>query len=179
MKTAIAAIVAVAPGLAAANMLGVAAAEAPTTTASPRTVSVVGVATAPVAQGASAEAAIASYRQGMASALSDGQSKAEFLASKAAVTLGSVQSITEDGGSISCTGGEEEGGYVEYQGQQPDFGSTSSATRVVAPLAEGVAKPGARKPAAKKHKSKAPAAKKASATTCTLSASVSLVYAIA
>ena len=53
-----------------------------------RTVSVEGVATVPIAQNANLAAATSVYRQGMAAAVADGQSKAEFLASKAGATLG-------------------------------------------------------------------------------------------
>ncbi len=166
MRRAIAPTIAVAAGLVAANMLGVAAAEAPTA-APVRTVSVEGVATVPIAQGANLATATAVYRQGMAAAVADGQSKAEFLVGKLGGTLGSVQSIAEGGGSIGCTDGEESG-YVEYQGEQPDFGSPTSS---VTPLRAAVGKPTVKK----KHH----AAKKASATTCTLSTQVSLVFAIA
>jgi len=177
MRNAVAATLAVVIGLVFANMLGVAAAEAPTTstTAPVRTIAVAGVATVPVAQGANRATATTAYREGMAAALADGQSKAEFLASKAGVTLSSVQSIAEGGGSISCTGGEESE-YVEYQGEQPDFGSTGES---VSPI-EAAAAPSAtalRKPAAK-HRKKHPTAKKASAGGCTLSTQVSLTYAI-
>ena len=64
------------------------------------------------------------------------------------MTLGSVQSIVEDGGSIECTGGEESS-YVEYEGEQPDFGSPPSSI-AVAPraAAEPAAAPAeSRKPA--------------------------------
>jgi hypothetical protein len=177
MRNVIAATLAVVAGLVVANMLGVAGAEAPTTstTAPVRTVSVEGVATVPIAQGANRATATATYREGMAAALADGQSKAEFLAGKAAVTLSGVQSIAEDGGSISCTGGGESE-YVEYQGEQPDFGSIDES---VSPI-EAAAAPRttvAHKPAAKRRK-KHPTAKKASAAGCTLSTQVSLAYAI-
>jgi uncharacterized protein YggE len=176
VRNAIAAITTVVAGLVVANMLGVASAEAPTGT-SVRTVSVEGVAIVPIAQGANAAGATAAYRQGMASAVSDGQSKAEFLASKAGATMGSVQSIAEGGGYISCT---DESGYVEYQGEQADFGSsasTISASRVAA----GTAAPTPAAPIRKsrKHRShKAPSAKRASAATCTLTAQVAVVYSI-
>ena len=62
----------------------------------------------------------------MAAAITDGHGKAEFLASKAGVTLGSVQSIVEGGGYINCTG-DEESSYAEYEGEQPDFGSPPSS----------------------------------------------------
>jgi hypothetical protein len=173
MRNAIAATLAVTAGLAVANMLGVAAAEAPTTTTPERTVSVQGFGSVPIAQDADLEAATSAYRQGMVDAVSDGQSKAEFLTVKAGATLGSVQSIAEDGGSIECTGGEESG-YTPYQGAQPDFGSAAPASpdRVIAPIA--AAAPAKPRKTAKRH----PTAKKASAVTCTLSAQVLLVYAI-
>jgi hypothetical protein len=175
MRRAIAPTIAVAAGLVAANMIGVAAAEAPTTTPV-RTVSVQGVASVPIAQGANLATATAVYRQGMAVAVTDGQSKAEFLAGKVGATLGSVQSVAEGGGSIDCTGGEESG-YVEYQGEQPDFGSPAQS---VTPLrAEAAPSAAVGKPAVKHHKKRHHAAKKASATTCTLSTQVSLVFAIA
>jgi hypothetical protein len=178
MKPAIAVTLAVAAVLVAANMLGVADAEAPTaTTATPvPTVSVDGVANVPIPQSASLVVATGVYREGMAAALADGHGKAEFLTGKAGVTLGSVQSIVEGGGGIECRGGEEEGdGYAQYEGEQPDFGSYVSrgVQTSVAPAA--VARPTLR---SKKKKKKRPTAKKASATACTLSAQVSVVYAI-
>jgi hypothetical protein len=183
MRNVIAATMAVVAGLVVANMLGVAAAEAPTTTPT-RTVSVEGVATVPIAQGANLATATMIYRDGMAAAVSDGQGKAEFLASKAGATLGAVQSIAEGGGSIECTDGEEEAGYVAYQGEQPDFGSAESVSPLRAAAAP-VAAPQVHKPAAKHRKKKkkkkvtSPTAKKAAATTCTMTTQVSLVYAIA
>jgi hypothetical protein len=167
--------------LIAAGMLGVASAEAPTTTAPPPTVSVQGVATEPIEQTASAATATAVYRQGMADAISDGQEKAQFLASKAGVTVGAVQSIVEGGGYIGCTSSEESSND-EYQGAQPDFGSPGVAAPVPAvntPRGVTEASPVVRKPAAKhKQKRKKPSARQASATTCTLSTQVSLVYAL-
>jgi hypothetical protein len=173
MKSVIAATLVVAAGLVAVNMLGVAAAEAPTTTPV-RTVSVEGVATAPIGQYANLATATLIYRDAMAVAMADGQSKAEFLAGKAGTTLGSVQSIVEGGGSIGCSGGEEES-YVEYQGERPDFGSPADDI-AVAPAAPEAART-VRKPAAK-HRKKHASAKQASATSCLLSTQVSLVYAI-
>lgn len=173
MKSVIAATLVVAAGLVVVNMLGVAAAEAPTT-APIRTVSVEGVATVPIGQYAKLAEATAVYREGMADAIADGQSKAEFLAIKVGATLGSVQSVAEGGGSIGCTGGEESS-YVEYQGEQPDFGSPAQS---VAPLRAAEAPSvKAGKPAAKRRK-KHPVAKKASATACTLSTQVSLAFVI-
>jgi uncharacterized protein YggE len=167
-------------GLIAAGVLGVATAESPTTTPPPRTVSVQGVATQPIAQGSSAATATAVYRQGMAEAVGDGQAKAQFLASKAGAALGPVQNIVEDGGYIDCAGAEA------YDGEQPDFGSSSvplpvagASTRSAAgrPVpAVGNAGP-PRKPT-KRRKHKRRSAKRAAAAGCTLSAQVSLVYAL-
>jgi len=181
MRIVIAASTAAATGLIAAGVLGVAGAETTTTTATPaiaplRTVSVQGVATEPIEQTASAAAATAVYRQGMADAVTDGQAKAQFLAGKAGATLGPVQDIGEGGGYISCPG--EGPGAGEYEGGQPDFGS-AGPIGTVAPRA-GASRPVARtKPSAGRPKRrKRVTAKKASATTCTLSTQVSLVYAL-
>jgi hypothetical protein len=170
MKSALATTLVVVAGLLAANMLGVASAEGPTTTASPRTVSVQGVAKAPLAQGASAALATESYRQAMASAVADGLNKAEFLAAKAGVALGAVQSVVENGGSISCTAGPEQE-YLAYEGEQPDFplNNAVAAPRAFAPAVR------VSKPKIRRHKAKA---KKATASGCAVSAQVSLVYAI-
>jgi Protein of unknown function (DUF541) len=164
--------------LIAAGVLGVATAETPTITP-PRTVSVQGVATEAIDQSANAATATAVYRQGMADAISDGQAKAQFLASKAGATLGPVQSIIEGGGYIGCTSSEESSNN-EYQGAQPDFGSPGVAVSpgVSTPRAVTNATPGIHKPVVKhrKKKRKAPLAKHASAATCTLSTQVSLAY---
>jgi Protein of unknown function (DUF541) len=179
MRIVIAATLAVVAGLVAANMLGVASAEAPTATTAPvRSLSVEGVANVPVAQSANLATATAVYRQAMAEAMTDGQSKAEFLAGKAAVTLGTVQRIVEAGGYINCTNNEDTS-YAEYEGEQPDFGSPSSSI-AVAPAAESESTPSSgavRKPTLK-HPKKRVSAHKASAAKCTLTASVALVYAI-
>ncbi len=195
MKNVVAAIVAVVAGLFAANMLGVAVAEAPTSTSTtttsptstppttlPRTISVTGVATKPIGQFDNASEATAVYREAMAEAVVDGQSKAGFLAEKVGATLGAVQSVVEGGGSIGCTGsgGEEESSYAEYQGEQPDFGDATSAApaRAAAPeAAHGVAKPTV-KPKARKRKRSTPRPKRRRPASCKLSAQVSLVYAI-
>ncbi|HEY3960724.1 MAG TPA: SIMPL domain-containing protein [Solirubrobacteraceae bacterium] len=188
MRIVVTATVVVTASLILVGVLGVAGAETTTTatTTTPtmattpvpplRTVSVQGVAIEPIEQSASAAAATGVYRQAMASAVSDGQVKAQFLASQAGVTLGQVQSMAEGGGYIQCAGNEE--GYL---GEQPDFGSANNyATPEVAPRALAKA-PVAPRPAVKprkpKHK-KQSVAKKAGSTTCTLSTQVSLVYAL-
>jgi hypothetical protein len=175
-------------GLAAVGVLGVAAAEAPTTTtptttttttavATPpvRTVTVQGVATEAIEPAASAATATGVYRQGMTDAIADGQSKAQFLAGKAGASVGAVQSIAEDGGYISCSG------EVEYSGEQPDWGSSGGG-----PVAPVSARPVARAPRAVSHKpaskhrksGRRPKAKSAVAGDCTLSAQVTLAYAL-
>lgn len=124
MRTAITGSIVAVVALVVASVVGVAAAETPSS-ASTRTVSVEGVATAPLAQGASA--ATAAYRQAMAAAEADGHQKAEFLVQKVGAVLGEVQSIAEAGGSIECSGGSESG-YVEYEGEEPDFGQESGVS---------------------------------------------------
>jgi hypothetical protein len=175
MRIVIAASLAAAAGLTAASVLGVASAEGPATTTPPqRAVSVQGVATESIDQHASASAATAVYHQGLVDAVGDGLSKAQLLAGKAGASLGAIQSIAEGGGYISCVG---ESGGAEYEGAQPDFGSSgismSSAPSV------GAAKPigGTRKPSVRRRKSRrGPAAKASSAASCTLFTQVSLVY---
>lgn len=174
MKSLIAGTMTVTAGLFAANMLGVAIAE--TTTNPPvRTVSVQGVATVPIGQHDSAEAATAVYRQALASAVSDGQSKGTFLAEKVGATLGAAESVAEGGGYINCTGGEAE--YAEYEGGQPDFGSGPQSSSVAAAPGLASAAP-VRRAKARRLKHRRPKAKKAMAASCTLSAQVSLVYTI-
>lgn len=181
MRSVIAATLAVVAGLVVANMLGVASAEAPTTTtASVRSLSVEGVANVPIAQSANLATATAIYRQAMAEAMADGQSKAEFLAGKAGVALGSVQRIVEAGGYIGCTN-DEESSYAEYEGEQPDFGSPPSSIGVLqsAPAApESAGTVGTVRKPTLKHPKKRVSARKASAAKCKLTASVALAYAI-
>ncbi len=175
MRNVVAATVAAVAGLIAVGMLGVATAEAPTSTPQ-RTVSVQGVAIEVIDQSASTAVANAVYRQGMADAVNDGLSKAQFLAGKTGANLGAVQSVAEDGGYISCPEG------IEYRGEQPDFGSPSLS--VSSGLRAGASRPASAlaKPVGngRKHRKrrKGPAAKKANVATCTLSAQVSLSYAL-
>jgi hypothetical protein len=181
MKFALVATLAAAGALFAASMLGTAVAEAPTTT-SLRTTSVEGVAIVGIAQNADGAAANAAYRQAMASAITDGQSKAEFLTGKVGATLGAVQTVTESGGEVECTDGNGE--YAEYAGERPDFGNAPSATPVYATPNAASSAPSAtsvqpkRSTAKKRKHHKRPVAKKATATTCKLSAQVALVYVI-
>jgi hypothetical protein len=172
MKSVIAATMTVTAGLFVANMLGIAIAE--TTTSPPaRSISVEGVATVPIGQHDSAEAATAVYRQAMANAVVDGQSKAGFLAGKVGATLGLVQSVVEGGGYIDCSGGEAE--YAEYEGGQPDFGSGPQVSRVAAPALSLAPSHRAK---GRRPKRRHASAKKATAASCTLSAQVALIYTI-
>jgi hypothetical protein len=177
MRIALAGILGAAVALVAASMIGVASAEAPTTTPA-RTVAVQGVAVVPLAQGSSASAATAVYRQAMSAAVADGQSKAEFLTGRVSATMGPVQSVVEDGGSIECssTDGTE---YEPYTGEQPDFGHASGAILGrAAPAAapeSALARP---KPATKNRHHKNRKGKAATVGGCKLSAEVSLAYAI-
>jgi hypothetical protein len=179
MRIALGATLATVAALVAANMLGVASAEAPTGTPV-RTVSVQGTGSVPVAQGAGAAVATAAYRLGMAAALADGQNKAEFLTSKTGTGLGPVQSIAEGGGYISCSGGPggPEGEYVEYTGEQPDFGSSPAAVPVLRSAA-AAPRPALGRPTLRhKRRKRRPTAKRATAGGCTLTTQVSLVYTI-
>lgn len=180
MKIVIAAAVVTTSGLIATGVLGVATAEtpsSPTTGSSPlRTVSVQGVASEPLASEASAATATSVYRQAMAAAVADGQSKAQFLAEKAGATLGSVQSLAEGGGYIGCPN------EVEYTGGQPDFGFATGygvATPQNTSIASGRPVPFRGKRPAKRRMTSAPkhgSAKKSSAGTCSLSTQDALTY---
>jgi hypothetical protein len=177
MRSAIAATAVVAAGLFAANMLGVAVAEAPTGTPL-RTISVQGIGTARIGQFDNATAATAVYREGAASAIADGQSKAAFLASKVGATLGVPESVIEEGGYIECAGAQED----EYEGEQPDFGSaplpSSSSVPIVGTSPAKESSSVTRTLKRKRSKPKHPKAKKAGVAACTLTARVSLVYPI-
>ncbi len=182
MKRTVAALVAVVGTFFAANMLSVAVAEAPTVTPL-RTVSVEGVATLPIGQFADGPTATAVYREAMAAAVTDAQGKASFLAGKIGGTVAAVQSVVEGGGYINCSSGEES--YVEYGGVEPDFGTASapSVTNTVSATSapakeESSARPVRRLKPKHPKKRKAPVAKKATAVGCTLTAQVSLVYAL-
>jgi hypothetical protein len=178
VRIALAGVLGAGAALVAASMIGVASAEAPTTTPT-RTIAVQGVATVPLAQGSSAAAATAVYRQAMSAAVADGQSKAEFLGGRVSATLGPVQSVVEDGGWIQCASpdGSE---YAEYTGEQPDFGrATGPILGRAAPAAAPQSTLAAPKPSAKKkrrHKNRR--GKAATVGGCKLSAEVSLAYAI-
>ncbi|HST34660.1 MAG TPA: hypothetical protein VLJ80_14195 [Solirubrobacteraceae bacterium] len=179
MKLTLTAVLAAVAALVIANMIGTAVAEAPTTTTL-RTVSVEGIGTQPIAQNADAATATGVYRQAMAAAVLDGQSKAEFLTGKVGATLGAAQTVTEDGGGIECSSGGEEG-WESYKGEEPDFGSARNAGQVLsstaAPPAASSPSSAVKRTSAKRHrKHKRPVAKKATAAGCKLTAQVSLAY---
>jgi hypothetical protein len=165
-----------AAALFAMSALGVAAAEAPTGVAVARTISVEGVAVTPIGSHDSAAAANGVYREGMAKAVADAQSKAAFLAEKTAATLGAVDSVIEDGGYIECADADNED--ASYEGEQPDFGSGPSGVVQGGPVASAPATALVKvshRPKVKRHHA---TAKKASAPSCNLTAQVSVVYAI-
>jgi hypothetical protein len=175
---ALTAVLAGGAALFAMSALGVAAAEAPTGVAVARTISVEGVAVVPIGSHDNAAAANVVYREGMAKAVTDAQSKAAFLAEKTVATLGAVDSVIEDGGYIECADVENE--YASYEGDQPDFGSAPSGSVQGAPVAAApstaVARPKvSHRPKVKHHRA---TAKKASTPSCNLTAQVSVVYAI-
>jgi hypothetical protein len=178
MRIVIAVVAVVACGLVADGLLGVATAETTTTPTAAvipplRTVSVQGVASAPLPSEASAAAATAVYRQALAAAVADGQSKAQFLAEKAAATLGPVQSVAEGGGSIECPGD------IEYTGGQPDFGFATPGgvlVRAESTPARGRPAPAVGKPVTKRKPRRRGSAKQSAAGACTLSTQVALVY---
>jgi hypothetical protein len=185
VKRTVAAIVVAVASFFAANMLSVAVAEAPTVTPL-RTISVEGVATLPIGQFDDGPAATAVYREGTAAAVTDAQGKATFLASKVGGTVATVQSVVEGGGYINCIGGDESS-YVEYDGVEPDFGtgptpsfaSTPESASTSAPAkGESSGHPVRRLKPKRAKKRKTPVAKKATAVSCTLTAQVSLVYAL-
>lgn len=178
MRSALIAILAVVATLIAVGMLGVASAEAPT--GSPvRTVGVEGVGKAPIAQEADAAAANAAYRQAMAAAISDGQEKAQFLASHVGGTLGAVQSVIEQNGFVDCEEANNE--YTPYRGASPDFGSGRSGAVAAPEAASGAGKSsptvGSHK-SPSKHKKKKKKAKKATVASCAVTAGVSLNYTL-
>jgi hypothetical protein len=183
VKRTFAALVAVVGTFFAANVLSVAVAEAPTATPL-RTISVEGIATLPIGQFDDGPTATAVYREGMAAAVTDAQGKASFLAGKVGGTAGAVQSVVEGGGFINCSSGEES--YVEYGGVEPDFGTASAPSLVSTPESaasvpakqESSSRPVRRLKPKRPKKRKAPVAKKATAVSCTLTAQVSLVYAL-
>jgi len=176
MRIPIAATLAAVATLVAASTLGVASAEAPTGATPTRSVSVEGIGSAPITQRADAATANSAYRQAMAAALTDGQSKASFLAGNAGGSLGAVLSIVEDGGYVGCTSpGSPESPYAEYEGAQPDIGyARSQPTRSAAEPLKSTAR--SRKPSGHKHKKRR--ATKAVAASCTVSAQLSLAYTL-
>jgi uncharacterized protein YggE len=172
-------LLAVAAAAIALAMLGVASGEGPAGSTAARTLSVQGVGTVPIGVADTASQATGVYREGMAKALADGQSKAAFLAEKAGTPLGVLVSLVEDGGGIECTGASPSERYAEYEGEQPDFGYGRTPASVAAPQAapaKGVAAPTVSHRPKTNHKRRK--AHKATAARCNLTANVSAVYAI-
>jgi hypothetical protein len=167
--------------LATVGLLGIASAEAPTGATSTATISVEGVGTAPIGVSDSGTAATAVYREGMAKALADAQTKGVFLATNSGTTLAGALNVTEQGGYIECASSSNPG-YAEYEGEQPDFGEgvqTGSLNGAAAPeSAAAVGKSLDHVSHRPKVKRGHPEAKKASVTTCTLTAEVSVVYSV-
>jgi hypothetical protein len=170
-----------------AGTLGIAAGEGPAGSSASRVVDVEGVGVVPIPAKASAAEATAVYREGQAKALSDGQSKAQFIAEKEGVALGVPVATVEDGGSIECSGWVENEGYsryAPYEGEQPDFGVarlTSSGSGSAPPAVLGAASKGApsvthRPKGRHRHRT----AKKAAAGSpgCNLTAEITLAYAL-
>jgi hypothetical protein len=169
-------------------MLGVASGEGPAGSTAARTISVGGVGTVAIGIKDTASEATAVYREGMAKALLDAQTKASFLAEKSGGAVGAAISVIENGGSIECTGAYEEEGsaaYARYEGEQPDFGwghepgvvpgssGAAAPTSAVAPE-----KAVSHRPKAKKRKRRHTAKKAATSTAkCNLTAEVAAVYA--
>jgi hypothetical protein len=176
MRYALTAILAAAAALIAVGMLGVASAEAPTVTAV-RTVGVEGIGRAPIAQEADAAAANGAYRQAMAGAITDGQDKAQFLASHVGGTLGAVQSVVEENGGVECESEVTE--YAQYRGVEPDFGSgrgvVSAPPEAAARSAPSRRSSGGSPGVAHKHRKKKKA-KAATVVTCTVTAGVAINY---
>jgi hypothetical protein len=179
MRLGLTAMLVAAAALIAAGLLGVASAEAPTTTPV-RTVGVEGTGNAPIAREANATVANAAYRQAMAAAISDGLEKAQFLATRVGGTLGAVQSVVEENGYVSCEGEGNE--YNSYLGVEPDFGSgqaPSGRFEEAAPSASSRSRGSAPTTAHKSKPKNKKKAKKASAVSCTVSASVAINYELA
>ncbi len=164
----------------------VASAEGPAGSTSPRSISVQGTATVPLAVHDSAGAATAVYREAMGKAIADGQAKAAYLAEKSGTALGVGTTTIEAGGYIECAGTVDE--YAEYEGEQPDFGygvqpppgaarATPEATS--APLQQSAASSPGRVGHRPKRKPKhtAKTAARNAAQSCNLTADVDLVYA--
>jgi hypothetical protein len=183
----IAALVLVAAAV--AGTLGIAAGEGPAGSNASRVVDVEGVGVVPIPAKATAAQATAVYREGQAKALSDGQSKAQFIAEKEGVALGVPVTTVEDGGSIECSGwveGEGYSRYVPYEGEQPDFGVARLATSGSGsgPSVMGTAAPASPSSQRAAHRPKGRhrrhTATKASASApgCNLTAEITLAYAL-
>ena len=180
MRLGLTAILVAAAALIAAGLLGVASAEAPTTTPV-RTVGVEGTGNAPIAREANATAANAAYRQAMAAAISDGLEKAQFLATRVGGTLGAVQSVVEENGVRQLRRGRQRIQLPTWAWNRtsgvgrPPSGRFEQAAPSASSRSRGSSPTTAHKSKPKKKKK----AKKASAVSCTVSASVAVNYELA
>ncbi len=134
------------------------------------TVSVQGAGTAPISPTANEAAAVAAYRAAMAAAVADALSKAQFLAAQVGTTVDTAASpgIQEGAGYLSCPS------EVEYTGERPDFGTSSGPVFAAAPVAAGTARP----TVVHRKRHKRHTAKKAVASSCTVSAGLSITYVL-
>jgi hypothetical protein len=163
---------AAASGLAGIVLAAVPFTAAAETTPELHTVTVQGVAEVPISASADQAAAIVAYRAGMAAAVADGLSKAQFLAAQVGTTVdspGVSPGIVEGSGSINCPS------EVEYTGHQPDWGFGGGFIGTAVPIA--AAKP-VRPPAVHHKRRKHHVVKKAASASCMLSAGVSITYAL-
>ncbi|MEA2358801.1 MAG: hypothetical protein QOI62_2061 [Solirubrobacteraceae bacterium] len=101
MRRWIGVVLTTAAALAVAGVLGVAGAQTPATPAAgERLVTVNGGGEAQVSSDASASDRRTAYRTALGAALDDAAAKAAFVAQRAGLTLGAVQSVTEQTGSV-------------------------------------------------------------------------------
>ncbi|MEA2255680.1 MAG: hypothetical protein QOG35_1725 [Solirubrobacteraceae bacterium] len=101
MRRWIGVVLAAAAALTAAGVLGVAGAQTPATPAAgERLVTVNGGSAGQVSSDASASDRRAAYRTALGAALDDAAAKAGFVAQRTGLTLGAVQSVAEQTGSV-------------------------------------------------------------------------------
>jgi hypothetical protein len=101
MRRWIGVVLAATAGLALAGVLGVASAQQPAATSTAqRLLTVNGGSTAEVGSEASTSARRAAYGAALGAAVEDARGKAAFLAERSGLTLGAVQSVTEQTGSV-------------------------------------------------------------------------------
>ena len=166
-----------ATALACAAVAAVPTMAAAETTTTIHTATVDGVGEVPISAAADQAAAIAAYRAGLAAAVADALSKAQFLAGAVGTTVDSAVSpgIVEGSGYISCPA------EVEYTGHQPDWSSGGSVALAPAVSRSSASVKTTHPPTVhrkSKPKPKHKPAKKSSLATCTLAASLSITYVL-